>query len=114
MAESDPHIHVDVSVIHKDALTRDMIASTFGLVGDLPSVIATGCGQQVPYAMTSSNPTHVTCLPCREHAHHQHLRYAEIAENHSLMPGSSITTAQARQAAEQHRHLAKKFANLDP
>lgn len=66
MSENDPHIHVELSVIHAEAATRDILAATFGLAGDLPSEVSTGCGVQVPYAMTSSRPENVTCLACRE------------------------------------------------
>jgi hypothetical protein len=114
MGEGDPHIHVDVSVIHADAATRNMVASAFGLVSDLPSVVTTGCGLQVPYAMTSPRPERVTCLACREYAHRQHLRYAELVGHHSRMPGAIISSEQARLAAERHRDLAKRFSDVDP
>ncbi len=114
MGEHDPHIHVDVSVIHADAATRNMLASAFGLVGNLPSAITTGCGLKVPYAMTSPRPDRVTCLACREHAHRQHLHYAELVERHSHMPGAIIGSDQARLAAERHRDLAKRFSDMDP
>ncbi|HEY3607216.1 MAG TPA: hypothetical protein VGL06_06930 [Pseudonocardiaceae bacterium] len=113
MGEGDPHIHVDVSAIHADAATRNMLASAFGLVSNLASVVTTGCGQQVPYAMTSPRPERVTCLACREHAHRQHLHYAELVEHHSRTPGAIISGDQARLAAERHRDLAKRFADLD-
>ncbi|MFD0852209.1 hypothetical protein ACFQ07_08250, partial [Actinomadura adrarensis] len=73
MSRDDPHIHVQVDVVGGDAAVRDMLASTFGLAGDLPSVVTTGCGLVVPFAMTSSRPEKVTCLPCREHARDEHL-----------------------------------------
>jgi hypothetical protein len=110
MSGGDPHIHVDLSVIHADAAVRNMLASTFGLASDLPSVVKTGCGLTVPYAMTSSRPESVTCLACREHAHRQHLHFAEQVERLSRMPGATIDSAQAGLAAERHRDLAKRFS----
>jgi len=110
MSEGDPHIHVEVDVIHADAAVRNTLASLFGLAADLPSVVTTGCGLEVPYAMTSPEPTSVTCLACREHAHRRHLRYAEDVERLGWLPGSTFSDAQASQAADKHRELAKRFA----
>ena len=106
---TDPHIHVEQS-LNADIATRDLTASLFGRVGDLPSVVTSGCGLQVPRAMTSHLPERVTCLACREHAHRQHLRYAEQVEQLIGMPGLEITTAQLRQSAEQYRDLAAQFS----
>jgi hypothetical protein len=113
MGESDPHIHVQLNVIHADAAVRHMMASTFGLAGDLPGVVTTGCELKVPYAMTSPRPESVTCLACREHAHRQHLRFAEEIERLGRMPGATITSAQAALAAERHRELAKRFIDTE-
>ncbi|MFE9066997.1 hypothetical protein [Streptomyces violaceusniger] len=65
MGGDDPHIHVEPKVVRGVAAVRDMMASTFGLAGDLPSRIATGCGLRAPYAMTSPRPEerHLPCLP---------------------------------------------------
>jgi hypothetical protein len=112
MAESDPHIHVGSS-LNADAAVRDVIASTFGLAGDLPSTVTTGCGVRVPRAMTSPLPARVTCLACREHAHRQHLHHAEQVERLSRMPGTNISSAQARLAADRHRDLARRFSGTD-
>ncbi|MFJ2197482.1 hypothetical protein ACWGK6_29865 [Streptomyces violaceusniger] len=46
MGGDDPHIHVEPKVVRGVAAVRDMMASTFGLAGDLPSRIATGCGRR--------------------------------------------------------------------
>jgi hypothetical protein len=108
MNETDPHVHVDRKVVHAGGVVRNMIASAFGLVTDVPSVVTTGCGLQVPRAMTSSRPESVTCLACREHAHREHLRFAEQIEQSNGMPG--ITGEQAVRTAHQHRDLAKRFA----
>lgn len=109
MGESDPHIHVGVN-LNAEAASRDMIASAFGLAGDLPSVVTTGCGLRVPRAMTSPLPERVTCLACREHACRQHLRLAEMFEQFPPLPGVNISSTQARQAAEWHRDRAAKFS----
>ncbi|WP_405543345.1 hypothetical protein OG478_17715 [Streptomyces phaeochromogenes] len=106
----DPHIHVEAKVGRGDAAVRDVLASTFGLAGDLPSVVDTGCGLRVPYAMTSPRPDRVTCLACREYAAREHLRLAEMVERLGLMPGSTISGTEAKQAAERHRDLAKRFS----
>jgi hypothetical protein len=36
MSGNDPHIHVESRVVRGGAAVRDMLASTFGLAGDLP------------------------------------------------------------------------------
>jgi hypothetical protein len=68
VGESDPHIHVDVD-LHADVDVRHMLTATFGIVGNLPTRVSTGCGRQAPYAMTSTLPDKITCLACREHTH---------------------------------------------
>ncbi len=113
MSGSDPHIHVEAKVVHDAAAARDLLAATFGLAADLPSVVTTGCGESVPYAMTSPRPDRVTCLACREYAHHAHLRFAEEVERLSRMPGSVISPAQGRLAAARHRALAQKFSGAE-
>jgi hypothetical protein len=109
MDESDPHIHVGAN-LNADAMSRDQVASVFGLAADLPSVVTTGCGARVARAMTSPLPERVTCLPCREHASRHHLRCAEMFERFTPTPGVNISSDQARQAAEWHRDRATKFA----
>lgn len=113
MGGNDPHIHVQSKVVHDDAAVRNVVASTFGLAGDLPSVVTTGCGRQVPYAMTSPRPDKVTCLACREHARREHLRVAEWTERLGSTPGSTLNPAQAKQAADRHRELAEKFSDAE-
>lgn len=110
MDGNDPHIHVD-SKLNADGVLRNMLASTFGLVSDLPGAVTTGCGIQVPRAMTSSRPESVTCLACREHAHRLHLQWAEDVERLSSMPGVNISSDDARSAAEQHRDLATRYSD---
>lgn len=109
MGGNDPHIHVESKVVRGDAAVRNTVASTFGLVGDLPSLVTTGCRLRVPYAMTSPRPDRVTCLACREHASREHLRFAEEVERLSRMPGSTIGPAQGKLAADRHRNLAQRF-----
>jgi len=103
MGEGDPHIHVGAN-LNADAMSRNMIASTFGLVSDLPGVVTTGCGLRVPRAMT---------MPCREHARQLHLSYAEQLERVGDLPGINIGREHARLAAETHRELAEKFFDSD-
>ncbi|GCD40999.1 hypothetical protein [Streptomyces paromomycinus] len=107
----DPHIHVPVKTLHDDAAARNLMASTFGLVSDLPSVIVTGCGLRVPYVMTSRRPDRVTCLACREHARREHLRFAAEVERMCRMVGSVFTPAQGRLAADRLRDLARQFSD---
>jgi hypothetical protein len=113
MDRDDPHVHVEAQVVGGAAAVREVTASTFGLAGDLPGVVTSGCGTSVPYAMTSSRPDRVTCLPCREHARREHLRFADQVERLSRMPGSVVTPAQAKPAADEHRALARRFADGD-
>jgi hypothetical protein len=103
------HIHVDAR-LGGEAVTRNMIAATFGLVGDLPGTVTTGCGIEASIADTSPRPEMVTCLACREHAHRRHLGTAAVIERHAAMPGSPLTAAEAKAAAEHHRELARRFA----
>ena len=108
--ETDPHIHVEEKVVQAGAAYRNTIASTLGRVPDAPSVVTTGCARRVPYAMTSPQPERVTCLACREHAHLEHLRFADRVERLSRMPGAIITGDQAAGAAQWHRDLARRFS----
>ncbi|WP_053851253.1 hypothetical protein [Streptomyces sp. NRRL B-24085] len=110
MGEGDPHIHVEAKVVRGEAAVRILLAATFGLAGDLPGTVATGCGLRVPYAMTSPRPDRVTCLACREHAHAEHLRFADEIERMGGLPGSPVTPADARRVAERHRALAERFS----
>jgi hypothetical protein len=110
---NDPHVHVESDVVRRDAAVRGVVASTFGLAGDLPSLVTTGCGLRVPYAMTSPSPDNVTCLACREHARRGHLRFADEVERLGGMPGSTISPAQAKSAADRHRELAARFADAE-
>jgi hypothetical protein len=109
MSEADPHIHVDQRVVQASAGGRAAIVSVLGLVPDSPSVVTTGCGLKVPYAMTSHRPESVTCLPCREHAHREYLRWAEQVERLSRWSGSPISGDEAAKAVQWARDLAKRF-----
>ena len=108
---NDPHIHVEVNLFRGTA-TRKMLASTFGLVADLPTRVTTGCGEQVSLAMTSPRPEKVTCLACREHAARWHTRAAEeAAEMHRLDSMALVVQPeQFRQSIAEHRALAERFA----
>lgn len=90
------------------------MVSMLGRVTDAPSVVTTGCGIQVPYAMTSARPESVTCLACREHAHREYLRFADQFERlgqAGWMPGMNITSDQMAEAVERLRDLAKRFSS---
>lgn len=113
MSEPDPHVHVDVN-LHADAAVRTMMASTFGLASDLPSRVTTGCGLEVPYAMTSSRPESVTCLACREYAHQRYLRLADQAEKLGHTPGIDPGIgAHAVRAVARYREIAASFVEPD-
>ncbi|MEV5598744.1 hypothetical protein [Streptomyces sp. NPDC052496] len=109
MDEHDPHIHVEKDVVRAGAAFRDVTARLLGRAPDAPSVVTTGCGCRRPYAMTSPRPEKVTCAPCREHAHRAYLRFAERIEELARMPGLPFTGAQAAEAAERLRELARRY-----
>ncbi|WP_093174418.1 hypothetical protein [Sinosporangium album] len=109
MSETDPHVHIEQKVMQAGADYRNLIASSLGRAADAPSVVTTGCGLQVRYAMTSPHPESVTCLACREHAHREYLRFAEQVENLSRMPGAPVTGDQAAKVVQWARDLARKF-----
>jgi hypothetical protein len=109
MSEDDPHIHVERKVVQAGADVRNTIASMLGRVPDAPSVVTSGCGRQVPYAMTSPRPESVTCLPCRDHAHQEYLRLAEQIER-MRGPGMPISGDQADKATAWLRDRATRFA----
>ena len=110
MSESDPHIHVGSKVVRTTAAVRNMLAATFGLAPDVPQVVTTGCGLQVPYAMTSERPESVTCLPCRDYACQQHLAFAETIEQRlSRATAAGTNVPPAGRTAQAHRDLAKRF-----
>ncbi|OLF18479.1 hypothetical protein [Actinophytocola xanthii] len=110
MSDTDPHIHVERNVVQAGADFRNAITLTLGLVTDAPSTVTTGCGRHVPYAMTSTRPESVTCLPCREHAHQEYLKLADQIERLSRPPQVNITAEQAAQAVARLRELAERFA----
>ena len=108
--ETDPHIHVERKVAEAGAAVRGLISSMLGRAVDAPSVVTTGCGIRVPYAMTSVRPESVTCLACREHAQRQHLRLAEEFERlgRGTVPG--VSGDQLAEAVDRLRDLAKRFS----
>ncbi len=107
---SDPHVHVERKVVAAGAAVRGLISSMLGRAIDAPGVVTTGCGIQVPYAMTSVRPESVTCLACREHAHREYLRSAEQFGRlgRGTVPG--VTGDQLAAAVERLRELAKRFS----
>ncbi|MCW6006188.1 hypothetical protein K1W54_16595 [Micromonospora sp. CPCC 205371] len=112
MDDTDPHIHVDVK-LRSTVVARDILAAAFGLAGDVPATVTTGCGVRVPLAMTSASPERVTCLPCREYAHGQHVLMADQFDEFARLPGLAVTYDEAARAAAWHRDVARRFAGLD-
>jgi len=112
MTDTDPHIHVEQKVLEAGPDTRNLLSSALGRTIDAPSVVTTGCGLQVPYAMTSPRPESVTCLACREYAHAEYLRAAEqIARlGRGPMSGVDVTGDQVAGAVARLRDLARRFA----
>jgi hypothetical protein len=110
MGDTDPHIHVEQKVLEAGPAVRNFIVSMLGRVTDAPSVVTTGCGVQVPYAMTSTRPESVTCLACREHAHREYLRFADQFERIGSMPGTNFTGDQVVEGAQRIRDLAKRYS----
>ena len=110
MGETDPHIHVEQRVLRAGPDIRNLMSSVLGRVPDTPSVITTGCGLNVPYAMTSSRPESVTCLACREHACQEYWAFAEQVERLGSLPGMNVTAGQMVSAAERLRDLARRFS----
>ncbi|WP_203827527.1 hypothetical protein [Actinoplanes palleronii] len=110
MSGIDPHVHVEVGLVRSGADVRNLLAATFGLVGDLPAEVETGCGQRVARVMTSPHPRSVTCLPCREFASEQHRVFAEQLETMFRMPGVAVQHEDGREAVARHREIAARFA----
>jgi hypothetical protein len=110
MSGTDPHVHVERKVVEAGAAVRGLISSMLGRAVDAPSVVTTGCGIQVPYAMTAVRPESVTCLACREHAHREYLRSAGQIERlgRDTVPG--VTAGRLAEAADRLRDLAKRFS----
>jgi hypothetical protein len=107
---TDPHIHVDRKVLEAGPDYRNVVTSLLGVVPDKPSVVTTGCGQEVPYAMTSTRPESVTCLPCREHAHREYTRIADQFERMGAMPGTNVVSSDEMAKAVAHlQDLARRF-----
>ena len=101
-------IHIDTK-LRADLALREMLAATFRLAGDAPATVMTGCGQQVPLAMTSGSPAVVSCPPCRAYAQREHLRLADQVEELGLMPASVVPAQDVRTAAAKHREIAARF-----
>jgi hypothetical protein len=113
MSEIDPYIHVEEKVAQAGADFRNAVTSLLGVVPDQPSVVTTGCGRQVPYAMTSARPESVTCPACRGHAHQEYLRLADQFERLAEPPGlaiTGVTEAQMADAVKRLRDLAARFS----
>ena len=110
MSETDPHIHVELRVLSAGPDLRNVMSSALGRVPDRPSVVTTGCGLNVPYAMTSSRPESVTCLACREHACREYQASAEQFERLGSLPGMNVTAGQMASAVERLQDLAKRFS----
>ena len=110
MGEIDPHIHVDQRVLRGGPDIRNLMSSMLGRVPDAPSVVTTGCGLNVPYAMTSARPESVTCLTCREHACREYWAFAEQVERLGSLPGMNVSAGKTAGAAQWLRDLARRFS----
>ena len=106
MVGSDPHIHVEQDVLTAGAVARNVIVALVGRAPDAPSVVTTGCGVRVAYAMTSTQPERVTCLACREHAHRTYMRFAEQVER--MLPGNTVNMSADDVA--RIRELARRYS----
>ncbi|MFC3988846.1 hypothetical protein [Actinoplanes siamensis] len=113
----DPHVHVDGNLVRASKDVRNLLASTFGLVADLPAEVETGCGRRVAFAATSPHPERVTCLLCREYAGEQHRQFADQLESlfgmspgAGVAPGLSVSAEDAAKAVALHRDIARRFA----
>ncbi|GAB3870592.1 hypothetical protein GCM10029964_005380 [Kibdelosporangium lantanae] len=106
VVEGDPHIHVERDVLTAGAAARNVTVALVGRAPDAPSVVTTGCGIQVAYAMTSTQPESVTCLACREHAHRTYMRFAEQVER--MLPGNTVNVSAADVA--RIRELARRYS----
>lgn len=76
----DPHVHVErgfAALAH--AQMRAAFTAVTGLAANAPKTVSTGCRVRRPYAMTSTSPSSVTCLACREYAAGQHEDLAAAA-----------------------------------
>lgn len=109
----DPHIHVEKTPMpgFGHGAMRDLISSATGLVGSMPKTVGTGCGKRRPLVMTSQAPAKVTCLPCREYARAEHIKWAEMSES-VLSSFTEITEeerATIRENAINHRTLAAQY-----
>ena len=109
MSDVDPHVHVGTR-LGTEAAVRNSLAGMFGLVGDLPTTVRTGCGEDAPLARTSADPAQVTCLPCRDFAHREHLALALQTESLGIAPGSPPASGDVAAVAAWHRETARRFA----
>jgi hypothetical protein len=110
MGETDPHVHVEHKVLSAGPDLRNLMSSMLGRVPDAPSVVTTGCGLKVPYAMTSSRPESVTCLDCREYASREYSAFAAQLDRLGSLPEMNVTAAQIASAAQRLQDLAKRFS----
>lgn len=113
MGEADPHIHVEQRVLNAGPDMRNLMSSVLGRVPDAPSVVTTGCGLDVPYAMTSPRPESVTCLACREYACREYSAAAEQFASLGSLPGMNVTADQMAGAVERLRGLAERFSGRE-
>ncbi len=109
MTEPDPHIHVERKVLEAGPEVRNLISSMLGRATDAPNVVTTGCGRQVPYAMTSPRPESTTRIACRDHAHRDYLRFAEQFERLGQGAMATVSEEQVTAAVQRLRDLAKRF-----
>ena len=110
MGDADLHIHVEKNVLKGGPDLRNLMSSLLGRVPDAPSSVTTGCGLDVPYAMTSPRPESVTCLACREHASREYRALAEQFERLGSLHTMNITAEEMSGAVQRLRDLAERFS----
>lgn len=108
----DPLVHVEKAPMPNfgQAHIRNLVATATGLVGDLPKSVGTGCGKRRKLSQTSNNPRKVTCLPCREWAKAEELKWAEMAESALSFDIEPEVREQIADQAAKHREAAKEFS----
>lgn len=107
----DPHIHVEKGWIYTGfGQLRELFANAIGLVPSAPKTVGTGCNRRRSLAMTSLDPTKVTCLACVQYAVQsldEHLGVTALAL--SLPEVSEVDRRKIEQSVEESEALLAGF-----